>query len=69
MSKGSRAFKACLKCRALVKPDEEKCPVCGSSEFTYEWSGIVIIVDPQRSDVARILNIKMPGRYALKVGV
>ncbi|MEM0372050.1 MAG: transcription elongation factor subunit Spt4 [Ignisphaera sp.] len=68
MSKGIKTFKACLRCKALVKPDEEKCPICGSNEFTHEWSGIVIVVDPQKSEVAKILNIKTPGRYALKVG-
>uniref|UniRef100_A0A7C2ZCJ0 Transcription elongation factor Spt4 n=1 Tax=Ignisphaera aggregans TaxID=334771 RepID=A0A7C2ZCJ0_9CREN len=69
MSRGTKSLKACMKCKALVKPEEEKCPVCGSTEFTYEWSGIVIIIDPERSDVAKMLNIKTPGRYALKIGV
>lgn len=69
MSRGSKSFKACLRCKALVKPDEEKCPVCGSTEFTFEWSGIVVIIDPEKSEVAKMLNIKTPGRYALKVGV
>ena len=69
MSKGTKAFKACLKCKTLVKPEEEKCPVCGSNDFTFDWSGVVIVVDPEKSDVAKMLNIKTPGRYALKVGV
>ena len=65
----SRGFKACVKCKALVKPEETKCPICGSTEFTDEWSGMVIILDPKRSKVAKLLGIDKPGRYALKVGV
>lgn len=69
MSKGGKAFKACIKCKALVKPEEGRCPICGSSEFTFEWSGIVIVIDPEKSEVAKMLDVKSPGRYALKVGV
>ncbi|MEM1645398.1 MAG: transcription elongation factor subunit Spt4 [Ignisphaera sp.] len=69
MSKGTKSFKACIKCKALVKPEEEKCPICGSVEFTFEWSGMVLVLDPEKSEVAKMLNIKIPGRYALKIGV
>ncbi|MEM0153059.1 MAG: transcription elongation factor subunit Spt4 [Ignisphaera sp.] len=71
MSRGTtiKSFKACIRCKALLQPDVQKCPVCGSAEFTNEWSGMVIIVDPEKSDVAKLLGIKTPGRYALKVGV
>jgi len=67
-SRQTKPFKACLKCKALVRPDETKCPVCGSTEFTFEWSGMVIVLDPEKSKVAKFLDIKKPGRYALKVG-
>ncbi|MCS7111890.1 MAG: DNA-directed RNA polymerase, subunit E'' [Ignisphaera sp.] len=71
MSRGvsTKSFKACIKCKALLQPDAQKCPVCGSADFTNEWSGMVIIVDPEKSDVAKLLGIKAAGRYALKVGV
>ncbi|MEM4513259.1 MAG: transcription elongation factor subunit Spt4 [Ignisphaera sp.] len=69
MSKSTKSFKACMKCKALVKPEEEKCPICGSTEFTFEWSGMVLVLDPEKSEVAKMLNIKIPGRYALKIGV
>lgn len=68
-SAGTRSFKACIRCKALVQPDVQKCPVCGSTDFTNEWSGIVIIVNPEKSDIAKLLGIKTAGRYALKVGV
>lgn len=63
-----RSLKACKSCKALVPLDTERCPVCGSTEFTEEWSGIIIVFDPERSRVARMLGIKQPGRYAIKLG-
>ncbi len=65
----TRSFKACIRCKALLSQDTQKCPICGSVEFTNEWSGMVIVVDPEKSDVAKLLGIKTPGRYALKVGL
>jgi DNA-directed RNA polymerase subunit E" len=66
--KPSKAFKACLKCKALVAVEVETCPICGSKDFSTEWSGIIIVLDPEKSVVAKLLGIKTPGRYAIKVG-
>jgi len=60
-------YKACRNCRAIVEDKEERCPVCGSEDFTYNWEGIVAIVDPLRSHVARALGHEKAGVYALKV--
>ncbi|MEM0043338.1 MAG: transcription elongation factor subunit Spt4 [Sulfolobales archaeon] len=67
-SSSSRGLKACRSCKALVELSVDKCPVCGSTDFTEEWSGIIIIFDPERSRVASMLGIKKPGRYAIKLG-
>ncbi len=56
---------ACRKCRTLT--NEKVCPNCGSSDFSNEWSGLVIVINPERSQVAKTLTISKPGRYALKV--
>jgi DNA-directed RNA polymerase subunit E" len=56
---------ACRKCRALTT--EKACPNDGSTELSNEWSGLVIIINPDKSQVAKTLNITKPGRYALKV--
>ncbi len=69
MSRGyRRPFKACTKCRLLVPHDAAACPSCGSTSFTDTWSGAVIVVDPEKSRLAEMLNIKKPGRYALRLG-
>ncbi|HDJ96844.1 MAG: DNA-binding protein [Thermoprotei archaeon] len=60
-------LKACIKCKMLVEPRIEVCPNCGSRVFSNEWTGLVIIMDVEKSLVAKKLNIKTPGMYALKV--
>ena len=61
------SWKACKKCKALVDIKVEECPICGSKEFSTEWSGIIIVTDPAKSVVAGKLGISKPGRYALRV--
>ena len=56
---------ACRKCRMLTT--EKSCPNDGSNELSNEWSGLVIIINPEKSQVAKTLGIAKAGRYALKV--
>lgn len=56
---------ACRKCKMLT--NEKACPNDGSTELSKEWSGLIIIINPERSQVAKTLGIEKPGRYALKV--
>lgn len=63
-----KAFKACTKCKLLVPHEVTVCPSCGSSSFTEAWSGMVVIVDAEKSQLAKALGIAKPGRYALKLG-
>jgi len=46
---------------------EKACPNDGSTELSNEWSGLVIIINPEKSQVAKTLSITKAGRYALKV--
>ncbi len=67
-ARGSRQqFKACIKCKMLVPPDTKVCPNCGGRDFTTDWEGAVVIIDPEKSQVARTLGITKPGIYAIKV--
>ncbi len=59
------AEKACPQCKMLVKGKE--CPVCKRSDLVKEWKGMIIIIDPARSEIAKKLGITVKGRYALKV--
>lgn len=55
----------CRECHRVV--EGESCPVCGTTNLTTDWAGYLVIIDPEHSDIAKKMNIKLPGRYALKV--
>ncbi|MBS3778570.1 MAG: DNA-directed RNA polymerase, subunit E'' [Candidatus Thermoplasmatota archaeon] len=55
---------ACKNCHWLTK--EKVCPHC-AVPTSKRWRGYVIIEEPDRSQIAERMNIKKPGRYALKV--
>ena len=57
--------KACRECSYLTT--ETKCPNCGSTSFSDDYSGIVIIFDPENSAIAKAMKAKSRGRYALRV--
>lgn len=63
----SKPFKACRSCRALVEREAEVCPVCGSKDFTEEWDGVVIVIDPQGSEIAKTMEMKNRGRFVVKL--
>jgi len=44
-----------------------KCPVCGSTDYATEWKGEIVVFNPEKSEIAKFANIKLPGRYALKL--
>ncbi|MDD1657469.1 MAG: DNA-directed RNA polymerase, subunit E'' [Methanomicrobiales archaeon] len=55
----------CRECHRVV--EGEACTVCGSTTLTNDWAGYLVVIDPEHSEMARRLNIKLAGRYALKV--
>jgi DNA-directed RNA polymerase subunit E" len=57
--------KVCRQCHRVV--DGEACVICGSTNLSEDWAGYLVIIDPERSDIAKKMNIDLPGRYALKV--
>lgn len=57
--------KACSNCHFLTR--ESVCPKCKTSSLSDDFSGLVVIFDPEGSAVAKAMNIKVKGRYALKV--
>jgi DNA-directed RNA polymerase subunit E" len=45
---------------------KDHCPSCGNPTSD-NWSGLLIITDPEESRVAKELNIEIPGEYCLRV--
>ena len=56
--------KACKSCHLLT--EEVQCPNCGGMT-SKNWSGLLTIIDPEQSELAKTMNISKPGTYALKV--
>lgn len=63
--KAGSNLKACRECHSLL--EGEVCPVCQSSALSDDWSGYVVIIDPVRSEISKLMNVKRPGKFALKV--
>jgi DNA-directed RNA polymerase subunit E" len=57
--------KACTNCHFITK--ENICAKCKSTNLSEEFSGIVVMFDPENSSIAKTMKIKEKGRYALKV--
>ena len=57
--------KACRNCHAITTGNV--CPNCKTTSLSDDWTGILIIINPEESKVAEKLGITKPGRYALKV--
>jgi DNA-directed RNA polymerase subunit E" len=56
--------KACTRCHRIM--EEERCAICNLPS-SKNWSGFLIVVDPEKSGIAKELNINLPGEYALRV--
>jgi DNA-directed RNA polymerase subunit E" len=57
--------KACSSCHLITTGNV--CPRCKTTTLSDDFSGLVIIFDPQGSAIAKTMSIKEKGRYALKV--
>jgi len=57
---------ACKQCRYINQGKEKTCPKC-QGELSEKYSGMVVVLDAERSEVAKIINVNMVGSYAVKV--
>ncbi len=55
----------CRECHRII--NGQTCAICGSSNLSSDWSGMVIIIDPERSEIAKKMDVKVADKYALKV--
>jgi len=62
----AKRTRVCRSCRRFTQ--EKECPVCKSSNLSPSWKGMAIILDKENSEVAKVLNIKENGKYAVYVG-
>jgi len=57
--------KFCKDCKILVEKD--KCPICKKNQFVSNWKGRIIIIDKDKSVLAKKINAEVNGEYAIKL--
>jgi DNA-directed RNA polymerase subunit E" len=57
--------RACQECHLISYGSI--CPNCQATNLSDDFTGIVIIFDPEGSAIARAMKVKKKGRYALRV--
>lgn len=58
--------RACVECKRIVKSGTE-CPICKGNDLTTAWKGLIIIYDPEHSELAEQVGVDTPGSYAIRV--
>ena len=56
--------RACKVCSVIS--NDEVCPKCGG-QTSREWQGYVVVIDHEKSDIAKKMGITSNGRFALRV--
>lgn len=57
--------KACKICKTIHT--EEKCTRCESKESIDSFKGRIVVIDPEKSEIAQKIGIKEKGNFAIKV--
>ncbi|MBD40550.1 MAG: transcription elongation factor subunit Spt4 [Candidatus Poseidoniaceae archaeon] len=60
---------ACGECHMILADKVDQCPRCPTARVSTDWQGFVIIMQPERSEIAKRLQVSQPGQYALKVNI
>jgi len=56
--------KACKICNTIH--EEEKCPKCDSRESIEGFKGRIVVLNPEKSEIAPKLKLKDKGNFAIK---
>jgi DNA-directed RNA polymerase subunit RpoE len=59
-----KVMKACKHCSFIT--EEDTCPLCGN-QTSKDWQGYVIILDHDKSEIAKRMGINVNGKFALRV--
>jgi RNA polymerase subunit RPABC4/transcription elongation factor Spt4 len=58
--------RVCRNCKRFT--EEKVCPNCKSADLSSSWKGLVIVLNAENSEVAKLMNIGENGKYAVYVG-
>ncbi|MBX8637084.1 MAG: DNA-directed RNA polymerase subunit E [Thermoplasmata archaeon] len=59
-----KQVKACKSCSHIT--EEDNCPLCGA-QTSREFQGYLVVVDHEKSAIAKQMGINVNGKYALRV--
>ena len=57
--------RACRKCKIIS--EEAACPICRGTDLSDDYSGLLVVLESENSQLAEKMEIKEEGRYALKI--
>lgn len=57
--------KACKNCHMMSLGNV--CPNCKSTNLSDDWTGLIIILDAENSEIAKKANVNSSGKYAIRV--
>ena len=60
---------ACAECNAILSDEEDQCNHCPTSPVSRDWQGLVIVLNPEMSEVGKRMGVTRAGSYALKANV
>jgi DNA-directed RNA polymerase subunit E" len=58
-------MRACRTCKNIS--DQNICPICKGTESSDDYSGLLIVLDPENSILAEKLKTDEAGNFALKI--
>ncbi len=62
---------ACATCRQVFPSGgrgSRICPNCKTRTLSENWSGLLIVLHPSGSELAKTASVKKEGHYAVKIG-
>ena len=57
--------RACRNCKIII--EENICSICRGTDLSDDYSGLLVVLEPEGSQMAQQMEIKKEGRYALKI--
>ena len=61
----AKKVRVCKKCLSFV--EEDRCPLCSSTEFAESFKGKIIMLNPEQSEIAKQAKITKKGVFAIKI--
>ena len=58
-------LKACKICNRIYET-EDTCPNCGAKESTESFKGRVVVLDSEKSEIAKKIKMKNKGNFAIR---